>query len=324
MVKEVLSAKPSRLTSYIFMLINTVTWGASMVIVKPSLEVTTPFRFLLYRYVIAAAIGFPIILYYWSRTKPSLRLVWRVFLIEMLGTGLALWLVYEGLARTGAIEAGMLTSAQPIFVAVVGVWLFKEILQRNELFGLLMAFAGTVVLTLVPLFTNGSTWESMALSGNVLILLYLVANAFYYPLTKKYYQGAPKLLVSSLSFYVGLVFFAVLSFAEASFSFSELSGLISSDLMAPSVIMASVYMAIFGSLIGYTALIKGLEGIEASEAILFNYLQPLVYIPMGIILLHETIHPIQIISLIVIIAGVVVAEKRQKPAAVKAKRRRKR
>ena len=69
-------------------------------------------------------------------------------------------------------------------------------------------------------------------------------------------------------------------------------------------------MAIFGSIIGFTAYLKGQEGIEASEATLFTYLQPLIYIPMGILLLHENVSLIQIISLMIILIGVLIAEKR--------------
>ena len=74
--------------------------------------------------------------------------------------------------------------------------------------------------------------------------------------------------------------------------------------------VASGYMAIFGSIIGFTAYLKGQEGIEASEATLFTYLQPLIYIPLGILLLNEKVHPVQIGSLFIILFGVIIAEKR--------------
>ena len=69
-------------------------------------------------------------------------------------------------------------------------------------------------------------------------------------------------------------------------------------------------MAIFGSVIGLIAYIKGQDKIEASEASLFSYLQPLIYLPLGVLLLKENISPQQLIGLGLIIIGVITAEKK--------------
>ncbi len=94
--------------------------------------------------------------------------------------------------------------------------------------------------------------------------------------------------------------------------FSQFFQAVQADFTHRSVWLASVYMAIFGSIIGLTAYIKGQDGIEASEASLFTYLQPLVFIPAGILLLHETVHPLQIFAMALILFGVYIAEKRSK------------
>jgi len=301
---------PSRLGAYLFMIVNTITWGAALIIVKPGLDVTTPYRFLLYRYVLAAAIGLPILLYFWHRAKPSIKNIIHITLIELLGTTFTLWLLYTGLQRTSGIEASLLGTTQPLFITLVGVLLFKERLEKNESMGLTIAFLGTLVLSLVPLFTENEALGEIALLGNFLVIFSLILNGFYYPLTKKYYRQIPKLLASSLSFYVGLVSFAILSWVEAGFSFPALTAAIQTDLAAPSVVTAAIYMATFGSIIGYTALIKAMEVLEASEASLFNYLQPLIYLPLGMLMLNEGIHPVQIVALLVVFLGVLVAERK--------------
>ena len=71
-------------------------------------------------------------------------------------------------------------------------------------------------------------------------------------------------------------------------------------------------MSLFASVIGLFSYLKGQEGIEASEASLFMYLQPLVYIPLGIILLKETVNAMQIILLLIILGSVIFAESRVK------------
>jgi drug/metabolite transporter (DMT)-like permease len=316
MKKLLNKSKNKRLVSYFFLLINTVTWGLALIIVKPSLDVTTPFRYLLYRYIIAGFLSIPIVLFYWSKIKGKFGVLKKVLLVEFFGTAVALGLLYLGLDRTSAIEASFISTTTPIFVVLAGIFLLKEKEERHEWIGLFLAFVGTSLLTLFPIILNGMTPVGLSLEGNMLIIAQNIATAIGMILAKKYYKNLPKLFVASLSFYFGAVVFFLLSVLELVGSGSTLSlgtqflNAVAIDMQYSSVWIAAIYMAIFGSIIGLTAYIKGQDGIEASEASLFWYLQPLVFVPAGIMFLQETIHPIQIISMIIILVGVYIAEKR--------------
>lgn len=303
-----------RLQSYFFLLINTLVWGAALIMVKPALDYTTPFRYLFYRYLIASVAAIPIIIFL-LKSLPQKEIkkvkIHKVILLEMLGSGLALSALYSGLKYTSALEANLLTTTVPIFVVLGGILLLKEKQEKNEWTGLIIAFIGTLILTLAPIFTLNGQFTQFSIWGNLLILIHNIINLFYFPLTKKTYKGAPKLLISSIGFFVSLVFFIPIVLLEMGTpNIFELIRITTAELQNISVLWAAFYMAIFGSVIGLTAYIKGQEGIEASEASLFWYLQPLVYIPLGYILLHEKINTVQVISLIVIFIGVFIAEKR--------------
>lgn len=282
--------------------------------VKPALDYTTPFRYLFYRYLIASVAAIPIIIFL-LKSLPQKEIkkvkIHKVILLEMLGSGLALSALYSGLKYTSALEANLLTTTVPIFVVLGGILLLKEKQEKNEWTGLIIAFIGTLILTLAPIFTLNGQFTQFSIWGNLLILIHNIINLFYFPLTKKTYKGAPKLLISSIGFFVSLVFFIPIVLLEMGTpNIFELIRITTAELQNISVLWAAFYMAIFGSVIGLTAYIKGQEGIEASEASLFWYLQPLVYIPLGYILLHEKINTVQVISLIVIFIGVFIAEKR--------------
>lgn len=300
-----------RTQAYFFLLVNTILWGAALVIVKPSLEFTTAYRFLLYRYVLACFFSLPFLFYYWSKVRQKTKHILRITGIELLGTTLALGLLYAGLSRTSAIEAGLLNNTIPIFVALGGVWLLHEKVERHELIGLVIAFLGALLLTFFPLFGGVSATNSISLWGNIIIFLSVACNLFYFPLAKKYYHRLPKLFSSTISFYVALISFFFLSLMEANFSLDQLVILVKADWTQPSVWIASFYMAIFGSIIGLTAYFKGQDGIEASEATLFSYLQPLVYLPLGIFFLGEHLYLLQLVALLIIAGGVFIAERRK-------------
>ncbi len=297
-----------------------MVWGLAFIIVKPSFEVTTPFRYLLYRFVLAAFFSLPILIYYLRRIQITWKNLAIITALESIGTGLALALVYWGLKYAGAIEANLLTSSLPIFVIAGSILLLRENQEKHELKGMIFAVAGTLILTLIP-FILGESNSVLRLSviGNLLILGHNLANAVYYPLAKKYYRKLPKLLVTSISFYVGILTFFVLSLFEAG-SLNELLNFTVNDWQYPSVWAASLYMAVFGSIIGLTAYIKGQDGIEASEAALFGYLQPLIYLPLGVWLLQEKFTVWHLSGLLLITAGVYLAERRSSPAVLKPRR----
>ncbi|NCO12307.1 MAG: hypothetical protein COV78_03875 [Candidatus Pacebacteria bacterium CG11_big_fil_rev_8_21_14_0_20_34_55] len=302
----------TRLRSYLYLGLNTIVWGAALIIVKPALSVTTPFRYLLYRFVFAALFSLPILLHYWSKIKNKKKIITKISLLELIGTTLSLGLLYFGLNKTSAIEASFITTTTPIFIVLAGILYLKEKEEKHEWFGLTLAFIGTALLTALPVILNGNLFDGLSLDGNLLIIGQNISIAIYYVLAKKHYKKLPKLFVASISFYVGITTFLFLSLLELNFSFSNFIAAIVNDFSSTSVWFATLYMAMFGSIIGLTSYIKGQDGIEASEAGLFTYLQPLIYVPLGIILLGEHIHPLQILSLIIIFTGVYFAEARFK------------
>lgn len=304
--------KNSRFTSYVLLSINTLVWGAALIVVKPAFSVTTPIRFLFYRYFFAVILSLPILWHYLPKLKKKTQTILKITLLELLGTTTALTLLYMGLNLTTAIEASLIITTTPIFVILAGVIFLKEREEKHELLGLLIAFTGTVALVSLPLINGGAQNQGLSLTGNLLIIGQNIVNAIYLILAKKHYHRLPKLLVVSISFYVGLLSFFILSLLEANGSVFSLATSVMSDFNFTSVWVASLYMALFGSIIGLTTYIKGQDNIEASEASLFTYLQPLVYIPLGIILLQEKFNVWQGVSLLLILLGVVIAEKRSK------------
>lgn len=304
-----------RLIAYGYLLVNTLCWGASLVVVKPSLEFTTPFRFLLYRYAIAAILSIGFIFKNWHGIRKKPQVLGDIIWLELIGLTLTLALLYTGLAHTTALEASFISTTAPVFLTIASIIFLHEQQSRREWQGLGLAFIGTIILIFEPWLSgqlnqsNQSAHQS-SLLGNVLIIGQNLTTIVYFLLAKSRYRGLPKLFVSGISFWVGLVSFALLSWWEAGFSIATLFTQITADLTHQSVWVASIYMAIFGSIIGLTAYIHGQEGIEASEASLFWYLQPLVYVPLGVIFLHEYLSIWQAAALVLIGIGVFWAQKR--------------
>lgn len=282
--------------------------------VKPSLEFATPYRFLLYRYVIAAVLSVGFVRSYWPAIKHKTATLWTIIWMELIGLTLTLALLYIGLDKTTALEASFISTMNPLFITLAGIMFLRERQEKREWQGLILTFIGTLLLTVEPWLDGQKTIASASatnqtLWGNLLIIGQNITATIYFILAKSRYKGLPKLFVAGVSFWVGVISFLGLSLMEVQFSFSQLWSAILADWSHPAVWVASIYMAVFGSIIGLTAYIQGQENVEASEASLFWYLQPLVYIPLGVLFLKEAITTWQIVALILVGIGVWWAQK---------------
>lgn len=296
----------SRSSGVIFMLINTLCWGAALAISKFAVESTSSFFFLLYRFGFAALFSLPILIPLWRKHRPTGKNLLEILGLELIGTTLALGLLYWGLQLTTSLEASLLTMTIPIFVTIGGIMFLQEKEDGHEWMGLGLALAGTLILTIEPLLsgrTNGQLFTS--LEGNTFIIVSNVAAAAYYLLAKKRYAKYPKFLVTGISFWIGAASFLLLALFMSG---TELLPTIQRDLATPAVLWPSLYMATFGSIIGLTMYIKGQNAMEASEASLFTYLHPAVSVPLAFLLHQEMPTWLMLLALVVIGAGVSTAE----------------
>lgn len=299
------TAQKRRRKAYFYLLVNTICWGAALVVVKPALEFTTPFRFLLYRYLIAGLFfSFPYL--YLNRNKLKKIKLTKIILIELLGTVFSLSILFSGLALTSAIEASLIGTTGPVFITLAGIILLRERQERWEWLGLILSLIGSLLIVA----THNEFGNQISLSGNLLVLGFNVTNALYFILAKKHYRALSKSMVGAVSFLVGIFGFLVINLFIFQGNLFQLITLITQDWIHLEVQFASIYMAIFGSVIGLITYIKGQDKIEASEASLFTYLQPLIYIPLGVLVLKEAVYTQQILGLLIVFLGVLIAEKR--------------
>lgn len=294
------------------MLINITVWGAALPVSKFAVNETSAFLFLFYRFAVALIFSLPILIFYWRKYRPSLQEVGLIIILELLGTSLALGSLYLGLQRTTTLEASLLTSTIPLFVTLGGIIFLREVEESSEWIGLLIALAGTLLITLEPILTGRYQHAGFSLLGNLLVMLSNLAYAAYILLAKKYYQRLPKLLISSLSFWIGVITFLILSAWQMEFDWLTWQQTVWTDLAQPLITWPAIYMGIFGSIIGLTTYIAGHNLIEASEASLFTYLQPLIYIPLAYFLHGEQMQSLLIVAVGFIALGVLIGEIRWK------------
>lgn len=188
-----------RWTPWVFVLI----WSSGFVVAKYAFEYSDVLFFLGVRLLIAGGI----LLLITVALGQSLRLTRTQLLISLLLgltlQGLYLGGVWEAIANgSPAGIASVVTSTQPILVSILAFLFLRERLLRGQVIGLLLGFAG-VVLVLSPSFAVAG---EMTLLAFLLLLLGLSGSTSATLIQKKFGESLPLLAATTYQFlFAGVV-----------------------------------------------------------------------------------------------------------------------
>lgn len=304
-----------RRLAYFALLVTAIIWGVAPPVIKYTLRYITPTAFLLYRLLIASLIvAIPLCLKL-IKQKPSSKTLLLYLFLGFLCTPLNLLLLFWGIQRTSSIDASLISIISPILVVLGGAIFLKERVMKTERIGIAVTLVGTILTVVQPIFEYPINFKQN-LYGNFLVLLGTLVWVIFTLLTKKIHrEKLDSFLLSGISFWIGVVVIYPLFFYERwvyiDFLKSAFLPTPSFYYLDPRALPGILFMAVFSSVIAYFAYVYGLTKIEASEATIFTYLQPLFSVPLAVVLLNEKITFPFIIGAVLITFGVFVCEFRQ-------------
>lgn len=292
----------SRLTAYLLLILATAIWGIAGPVIKYSLDFIGPFNLLFWRLLLTSIITLPILIWYTKKHSIPKNFILKLVILGLLCSTLNLSLVFLGIKYTSIIEATILGSIGPILIVIASHFYLREPLSLRRKFGLILVFAGSTITLLQPLLEGRGVVGEKAFLGNILIFLGIICWMFFVILSKKWeHESIKPFHISSVAFFVGAITFLPLALLENNFVLEN-----------PFPVSWEIgYLAIFSSLIAYTAYEVALSKIQASEAEVFNYLAPLWSTPLAILWLGEVFHPVLIVSVIFIVTGIILVEYRK-------------
>ena len=288
-----------RLTAYLLLTLTAAIWGVAGPVIKATLSFIPPFTFLFWRFLLASIIFLPFFIWLARKEKETLKTLLPIVPIGFLGIPLCLAFVFLGFERTTALDGTVLAALAPIFIVLAGVFFLKEKVTKLEALGLTVAIAGSVVMVSQPLLEGGGFARNNLL-GNIFIILSDIVWAGYVVASKKEFKKHSPFIITSVSFFTGLVVifpFALLERGPQIFNFQF-------SILNSGALWGLLYMTILSSVIAYFAFELGLKLIEASEATLFAYLQPIFAAPIAVFWLGEKITPPFLMGAAIIALGV--------------------
>lgn len=252
-----------------------VLWGIPYLFIKEAVDSISPAAIVSGRTLLGAAILLPIALHR-GALRPALR-VWPWVLafgaIEMAGPFFLLGHAEQTLPSG---LTGLLVATVPLFAA--GIALVRgdrSVLSPARAIGLLVGFGGVVVIVAGPGLAVADPADALGAIGEVLLVAFLYAVAPFIIATKL--AHVPSLGAITLALIaVGVAYlpFAILSQHEVPTLRSGLS------LVALGILCTAL------AFLGFFALIGEVGPVRAP---LFTYVNPIVAIVLGVLLLGESL-----------------------------------
>jgi len=272
-----------------------ILWGSTYLAIRIGVHSFPPFLFGGFRYLIAGSL---ILLYGYIKKlefpKDKKDYI-KISIAGLLMLGISSSLIAIAEMRINSSTAALLVATAPIFMAIIELFIPGG--SRISLFGwigMFIGFAGVGILSF-----SGEGFDTDIL-GIMLMILAALAWAGGSIHSKR------KVVVGSIIIHIGVQMLAGgISQTIVGVIIGELSRL----HPEPSGIWALVYLIIFGSLIGYTSYIYLISVWPISKAGTYAYINPIVAMILGWMILGEPITFKMIISTVFILAGVIIVQR---------------
>jgi len=200
----------------------------------------------------------------------------------------------------------LINATSPLLVFIGCVFLGIQKPSLKGFVGVFIGFLGIVFIfrdgindLLEPGYRNGILSLVIAVSGWTIGTIY-----------SKKHSGKPQYIF--LNLFYQFVFSAIVQFGLALI----FSGKADVDSWKTESILAAVYLAIFGSVLGYFCYHYALKKVSASEVSILTYFNTVIAIFLGWLILNEQVDVDLIVATALIIAGVFITNYKKKAELV--------
>lgn len=229
--------------------------------------------------------------------------VWLVVALGIFGVTGFNTLVYLGLQTTTATNGVLMQSVNPIFIIALSSLLLGEFATKRQWLGIALSLLGVLIILI-----QGQLSHLLKLdfhSGDLIILLAVLDWGLYTVLLRKLPNELKGLPILGYSIAIGVLGILPLYLYEIFMT--------SRSMPLNWISVSSVlYVAIFPSVLSYLFWNHGTQRIGANRAGQFAHVVPISGILIAVLLLGEQLHLYHLLGIILVAAGIVLANYRQK------------
>lgn len=274
-------------------------WSINFIVAKQTLREFPPVLGAALRFSFAALLGVPL-QWYLSRDEPKQSWSRRDLLwLAALGVGgvcgnQLIWMI--GISKTSVAHAAVMIGMSPLAVLLLAAFIGQEKLTSKKLIGLCIAVLGVGVVQ----SARESHTEATPL-GDLLVVISTFLFAFFSVYGKREGKRFGALLVNaSGNLGAALLLLPLVVWYLAQGAATHVSA---------SAWLGLLFMAAFPSLLCYGIFYYALRFLPASKVSALAYLQPVISTSFAVGLLREPMSSAFIAGGILVLAGVLVAER---------------
>ena len=277
-------------------------WGTTFLGIKIGVETIPPFILAGIRNFISGFIIITYLFYQKKLEKISIHQFARAFLLSMLMIVLANGLTTYAEKYISSGLASLISTLNPLFVLLINLFLGYEKLSFKTILGIFFGMLGMFLLyqsrieeLLVPEYRFGI----------LAIFIAITSWSIGTIITKK---GSTKTLSMLMNVSLQMIIAGVVL---TSIQFT-LTPNITYETWSTRSILAMIYLALFGSVVGYVAFSYLLSQISSTKVTVLSYANVVVALFLGWLLLDEIITLRIILATLFIISGVFIVNYKRK------------
>ena len=280
----------------------TLIWSGNFIVARGVYKEIPPISLAFYRWLIASLIIFPFAYKQFKKEKKIVLQNWKYFFWAAL-TGVTLFntFVYIGAHYTIAINLALIgTTSSPIIAIILARIFLKEKLNSLKITGMLFCISGIIFLLCKGDFTNLLSLRFS--TGDGWVLLAAFSFAVYNTLAKR-----KPVSISPVNFL--FVVFTLGTILLLPFYLWELANSQTVNWNM-NLILIILYLGLGTSVIAFLCWNIAIQKLGAGRTAMFGNLIPIFSSLEAVLLLNEQFTFVHVISMVVVITGLVLANLR--------------
>ncbi|HEX7681770.1 MAG TPA: EamA family transporter [Thermoanaerobaculia bacterium] len=290
--------KHDRALAYAAFAVVCVVWGTTYLAIRIAVTTMTPFLLTGARFLFGGIVLFIVARLHGDVIPRDRRVLGNVILCGVLMVAIGNLSVVWAEQWVPSGFAALFVGTAPFWVTLIE--LLRRSGERLELrrgIGMLVGFLGVALL--VTPRGAGSAFDARFVIGAIAIQLGCIAWQYGTVHGKYYLSSVPPLMSSALQMLTGGIVVTI-----AGVSLGELPHFHST----PRTFAALAYLSLFGSVLAYTAYVYAARHLRTTTLSLYAYVNPVVAVILGWLVLHEQLTWVSITAMAVILGGVAMVQ----------------
>ena len=288
--------KSDRALAYAAFATVCLVWGTTYLAIRVAVETIPPLLLTGIRFTVAGGLLLAILLARGERVPRDRRALANLALVGFLLIGIGNLAVVWAEQWVPSGIAALLVGTAPFWaVANEAMRSGGERIGVRRAFGMLIGFVG-VALLVMPGGTGGA-WDVHLLLGAAVIQVGCIAWQFGSVRGKYELKAVPPLMCATLEMLFGGLILIVAGVAAGEPSRFHVNG---------RTLAALLYLTLAGSVVAYSAYIYALTKLRTTTVSLYAYINPVVAVILGWLILRERLTWVSITAMAVILAAMVL------------------